>query len=221
MQRFNCLSAGVATAVLLTILCLGNALAQDQQKPKEAAKPKADGARPEEPEAEVQLSVGDAAPTLRVEKFIKGTPVGEFKPGHVYVVEFWATWCGPCRASMPYLTGLQKKFKDKATFVGINIAEKEYGPETLKKVEDFVKKNDKNMGYTVAFDGAKKEMDKAYMQAADQLGIPCAFVITGDGKIAYIGYPDEEKLEALIQQVIDSKFDMKAAVAAAKAESFS
>jgi thiol-disulfide isomerase/thioredoxin len=54
------------------------------------------------------VKVGDPAPPLKVEKFLKGDPVKAFKPGHVYVVEFWATWCRPCVASMPHLTELQK-----------------------------------------------------------------------------------------------------------------
>jgi hypothetical protein len=72
------------------------------------------------------------------------------------------------------------------------------------------------MGYVVAFDGGEKETDKAYMKAADQRGIPCAFVITGDAKVAYVGHPEEDEFEATIQQLVDGVFDMKAAVTAAK-----
>ena len=57
------------------------------------------------------LSVGDPAPKLAVKEFVKGEPLKDLEKGKTYVVEFWATWCGPCRTSIPHLTELQKKHK--------------------------------------------------------------------------------------------------------------
>jgi thiol-disulfide isomerase/thioredoxin len=218
MRRLSYLTAIVAVAAFFALPGRGTtAVGQEKDKSAEADKGKAAQARAEEKKTEVKLQVGDAAPALQVEKFIKGAPVEKFKPGQIYIVEFWATWCGPCKVTMPHLTELQKKFKDKVTFIGVDVQEAdEYNADTLKKVEAFVKKNDENMGYTVAFDGGKRQTDKAYMEAAAQKGIPTAFVITGDARIAFIGHPQDEEFEKTIQRLVDEKFDMKEAIAAAK-----
>ena len=73
------------------------------------------------PEAKpVTLKVGDAAPQLKVAKWVKGTPITNLKDGKIHVVEFWATWCGPCRVSIPHLTELAAKYKGKVDFVGVD-----------------------------------------------------------------------------------------------------
>ncbi len=54
-----------------------------------------------------ELLIGDPAPQISIGKWVKGNPVESFAKDQVYVVEFWATWCGPCLANMPHLASLQ------------------------------------------------------------------------------------------------------------------
>src|SRR5262249_31400996 len=75
----------------------------------EDAKPAVD--KKEQPA--VTLKVGDPAPVLSASKWLQGEPMKAFQPGKVYVVEFWATWCGPCLLFMPHLAELQAQYKDK------------------------------------------------------------------------------------------------------------
>ena len=92
--------------------------------------------------------LGDPAPALQVAEWIKGAPVNlaDGKGKNVYVIELWATWCGPCRASIPHLTELQHKYKDKnVTIISVSI-------EDAKDVKPFVEQKGADMGYTVAVD---------------------------------------------------------------------
>ena len=70
------------------------------------------------------LVVGSQAPPLKVSRFLKGEPITSFEPGKIYVIEFWATWCGPCVAAMPHVSELQKQFP-AVTFVGVNVWDEE------------------------------------------------------------------------------------------------
>ncbi len=167
--------------------------------------------------AEAKLGVGSSAPALKVAKWVKGTPVKAFEKGKVYVVEFWATWCGPCKVSIPHLTDMAKKYKGKATFTGVSVWETQGDDKStayMTKVADFVKTMGAKMNYNVAVDGVERTMAKTWMEAAEQDGIPTAFVIGRQGKVVWIGHP-MDGLDEVLDQVVADKFD--AAKAAEKA----
>lgn len=178
------------TSVALVMLALaGTALAQSGA-PKPASKP-AEGSTTEEKPA--GLRVGDAAPKLSAERWVRGEPVKSFEKGKVYVVEFWATWCGPCVKSIPDMTSLQKKHKE-VTVIGVAGSERDDGT----KLNAFVKDQGEKMAYRVAFD-SDGSMSEAWMRAARQRGIPTAFVVDHENNVSWIGHPKSGLDEAVAQ----------------------
>ncbi len=157
------------------------ALAQDKpaaEKPKEEIKP---------------ITIGDAARPIDISNWIKGDKIAKFEPGKIYVLEFWATWCGPCRQSMPHLAAMQKEYKDYGvTFIGIS-------DEPLETVTKFLDSKNKDLDkpwnevitYTLTTD-PDKSVYNDYFKAASQSGIPSAFVIGKDLHVEWIGNPHPE-----------------------------
>ncbi|MGA2497970.1 MAG: redoxin domain-containing protein [Tepidisphaeraceae bacterium] len=157
---------------------------------------------------EATLKPGDPAPALQVGKWVKGEPVKEFARDKIYIVEFWATWCPPCRASIPHLTELQKKYADKAVVcIGQDLDEPE------DKVVPFVEKMGDKMDYRVAVD-ADGAMGKAWFKAAGQNGIPCAFIVNKETKVVWIGHPME--MDKVLEQVVAGTWDLAKAVEESK-----
>ena len=129
------------------------------------------------------LKVGDPAPALEVEHWIKGDPVTAFEPGQCYVVEFWATWCAPCKTSMPHLSELQEEFGDQIVIIGLSDEPLEVAKGFLDQPEWAAKTR-----YTLGTD-PDRSVYQAYMEAAKQRGIPTSFLVDGSGKIVWIGHP--------------------------------
>lgn len=178
---------------------------KEEEKGKEKDKEKDKSKDKEKSKESKKLEVGSKAPAIGATKWVKGKEVKKFEKGKVYVVEFWATWCGPCIANIPHLTEIQKTYSD-ITVIGMAASEQD---KDSKKVEEFVKGKGDEMGYTVAFDNGSGNMSKNWMQAAEQRGIPCAFIVDGDGKIAFVGHPGDSKFEETIKSLSKAKKDDK------------
>jgi len=159
----------------------------------------------------VPIEPGSMAPPLAVGKWLKGSPVPKLLPGQVYVIEFWATWCGPCKEAIPHLTELQKKYAGKATFIGVSVWE-----SNEDDIAPFLKEFGEKVGYALVRDKVlsdKKDrldgaMSDTWLKAAGVDGIPSTFIVNKEGKIAWIGLPS--KLEDTLAKVLDGSWDIAA-----------
>lgn len=146
-----------------------------------------------------QLKTGDSAPGLDIEKWVKGDEIA-IEEGSVFVIDFWATWCGPCRATIPAFTEMQDLYAENdLVVIGVTKEEEE-------TVERFVKKQGDKMEYRVAVD-RRESTWRAWMGAAARSTIPTVFIVDRKGKIQFIGNPHEEQFQTVLMSVLDGRYD--------------
>ncbi len=150
--------------------------------------------------AAFSAELGDPAAPLDIAAWVKGDPVSleVLRGKQPVVVEFWATWCPPCRASIPHLTELQKKYEGKVVFVGVS-------DEAVEEVKPFVEEQGDAMGYRVAVDAGKTS--EGYMEAYGIRGIPHAFVVDREGRMVYEAHPMDPEMETVLDLVVAGEFD--------------
>lgn len=164
------------------------------------------------------LGIGSRAPAIDVAHWFDSAagaqPIRAFEPGKVYVVEFWATWCGPCCESIPHLAATQEKFAGKGvTVIGVS-------DEDVATVEKFLagKAGGATFGeltrkYRLAAD-PDGSVNAAYLEAAGQNGIPTAFIVGRKGEVEWIGHPLE--MDEPLEKVVGGTWDRAAYAAELK-----
>jgi tetratricopeptide (TPR) repeat protein/thiol-disulfide isomerase/thioredoxin len=177
-ERGDSMSKLLAAVALVGLIAVGGRA--DNPKSDQPNQP----SKKEKPVA--SLKIGDPAPALKASKWLQGEEVREFERGKVYVVEFWATWCGWCIACMPDSADLQAQYKDRGvTFIYYSVSDAD---STEEKVAAFVKKRGPKLKFTFAHADDRATYD-AWATAAGRGGIfPCTFVADKTGRIAYVGH---------------------------------
>jgi thiol-disulfide isomerase/thioredoxin len=184
--------AAIASAGLM-----GGTVACTPSKEDQPPKPKVSAeASPVAPNAIAALPKLGAAPAWRLED-LAGKPVtsDQFK-GKVVVVDFWATWCPPCRAEIPGYTELQRKYgKDGLVIVGVSLDQA--GPDVVKS---FAEKYGINYPLVMG--------DEAVVAAFGGVeGIPTTFLIDRSGQVRdrKVGAEETAEYERKIAAVLGEK----------------
>lgn len=113
--------------------------------------------------------------------------------GKVVILDFWATWCGPCRRGIPDLVDLKNTYKDKIEIIGITVDQ----GNTLDKVIPFMQQY--KINYPVAYANSAIIQNYGGIEA-----IPTSFVIDKDGKIVskHVGLILKEQYIKEIEEVL-------------------
>lgn len=166
--------------------------------------------------------IGDKAPPIKVARWMNEKPPalpGETMAGkHVFVIEFWATWCRPCWLSIPHLAELHDKHaKDGLVVIGVSNEEPDVIRTFMASKTQGVKRD---MPYYVGSDD-KTATTEAWMKGVP--GIPHAFVVNPSGLVVWQGNPldakgDAKELDRVVERVLAGRYDVDAAKKAADVE---
>ncbi len=162
----------------------------------------------------VTLKIGDPAPPIKVQTWLRGKPVTQFEKGKVYVLDFWATWCGGCIMSFPHITGIAEKYKDRVSFSSIDTKEDIDGKvDAVAKVTEFLPTAwGQQLKLDLAIDGDSDAMWDAWIKPLRRAGLPTTFVIDQEGRIAWVDV-NLDHLEWVLDQVLAKKWDREKAAA--------
>jgi len=143
----------------------------------------------------------DAAPEFKLEA-LDGQPLSlATAQGKVVLLNFWATWCGPCRAEIPDLIALQQKYKDQLQIIGLTVDDDDAA--TIKQVVA-----EEHINYPVAM--ASPEVRLQYGGIA---ALPTSFVLDARGRVVqkHEGLRDptlyETEIRALLGLPIDARVE--------------
>ncbi len=115
--------------------------------------------------------------------------------GKPIVLNFWATWCGPCKMEMPAIDKLYKEYKDEVGFIMVN--QTDGRRETKEKVDKFI--NENGYSFPVYYD---TEFEASYVYGVSS--IPTSLFINAEGEIVdyHIGAMSEEILRKYINKIL-------------------
>ena len=177
-----------AVIVALTLLLMLPGPAPDPDAPP----PAADGGASEAPAG--TLAVGRDAPLQFTLKDTNGVDVdlASFR-GKVILINFWATWCGPCRVEIPALIELQNAYRDDLVVLGIDVLDE------FSRVGAFAK--ELSVNYPMLDANKRTDVEEAF---GPMWGLPTTVIVDRDGKVhkKHSGIASKEQFEEYVKSVL-------------------
>ena len=140
---------------------------------------------------------------INITDFIHNIPNNKSFEDKFIVIEFWATWCGPCLDAVPHLNELQEKFKSNNDLVFISMTDE--NPEKIKATLDRI-----DFKTIVVSDQSKKTHKDLQVEKDGVMMIPLTVLIDNNGNVKWKGHPEElneEKLNSFLkgEQIKETK----------------
>jgi thiol-disulfide isomerase/thioredoxin len=142
------------------------------------------------PNAMAEFTWVDGKKTVSINDIAKGKPV---------FINFWATWCGPCRTELPDIVELSKELKGKVVFVGIALDQERTDEKTLKLVGGMMEKM--KMEYPNVVTTSSNDLSKAF---GNIVSIPTTFIVDKNGKIVetFVGMRSKAEFAEALKKVM-------------------
>jgi thiol-disulfide isomerase/thioredoxin len=141
--------------------------------------------------AAAAIKVGDTFPDLA--SFQLEGKLPESLKDKVVLIDFWASWCDPCKDSFPAMEDLQKRYGPKGlVIIAVNV------DEDRNEMEDFLKKNGPSPSFTLVRDARQKLVEKAGIRT-----MPGSFLLDREGKVRFVhnGYRGNETKKKYEQEI--------------------
>ena len=152
------------------------------------AKP-ADSPHPADATEPPRFGIGSVAPPVPFLDWLRGDPLPGLEPGRPTVLDFWASWCGPCLQAAPHLQQVADEFAGRVNVVGVTVIDERNPLPAVVRVLGATKAMRHGVRYAT--------IDRQTQVAYGVSGLPTAVVVGPDGRIAYVGSP------LLLEDVLD------------------